>query len=34
MLDAWWNAFELGDISVWRYWEQKQAPAAFKKAAR
>jgi hypothetical protein len=39
-LDAWWNAFELGDISVWRYWEQNQAPnfkvppGTYKKAAR
>jgi hypothetical protein len=22
MLDSWWNAFDLGDISVWRHWEQ------------
>ena len=22
MLDAWWNALDLGDISVWRFWEQ------------
>lgn len=34
MLDAWWNAFDLGDISVWRIWEQKQAPPLLKKAAR
>ena len=34
MLDAWWNAFDLGDISVWRFWEQKQAPSLLKKAAR
>jgi len=34
MMDAWWNAFALGDISVWRYWEQNQAPRAMKKAAR
>ena len=34
MLDAWWNAFDLGDISVWRFWEQKQAPPLLKKAAR
>jgi hypothetical protein len=26
MLDAWWNSFELGDISVWRFWEQQQPP--------
>lgn len=25
-LDAWWNAFDLGDISVWRFWEQNRAP--------
>ena len=34
MMDSWWNAFDLGDISIWRYWEQNQAPAAFKKASR
>jgi FecR protein len=34
MMDAWWNAFDLGDISIWRYWEQNQAPRALKKAAR
>ena len=34
MLDAWWNEFDLGDISVWRFWEQKQAPPLLKKAAR
>jgi len=33
MLDAWWNAFDLGDISVWRYWEQQQAPN-FKQTGR
>ena len=33
-MDAWWNTFELGDISVWRFWEQKQAPPTFKKSAR
>jgi hypothetical protein len=33
MMDAWWNAFDLGDISVWRFWEQKQAPL-LKKATR
>jgi len=21
-LDLWWNALELGDISIWRFWEQ------------
>ena len=34
MLDAWWNAFDLGDISVWRFWEQKQAAPLLKKAVR
>ena len=34
MMDAWWNAFDLGDISIWRYWEQNQAPRALKKANR
>lgn len=34
MLDAWWNAFDLGDISVWRFWEQKQAPPMLKKVSR
>jgi len=34
MMDAWWNVFDLGDISVWRFWEQKQAPPLLKKAAR
>jgi hypothetical protein len=22
MLDSWWSAFGLGDISLWRHWEQ------------
>jgi hypothetical protein len=22
MLDAWWNALELGDIGLWRHWER------------
>jgi FecR protein len=22
MLDSWWNALDLGDISLWRHWEQ------------
>jgi hypothetical protein len=22
MLDEWWNALDLGDISIWRFWEQ------------
>ena len=34
MMDAWWNAFDLGDISVWRFWEQQQVPPLLKKAAR
>jgi len=21
-LDLWWNALDLGDISIWRFWEQ------------
>jgi len=21
MMDIWWNALDLGDISVWRFWE-------------
>jgi hypothetical protein len=34
MLDAWWNSLDLGDISIWRFWEQQQAPQTIKKAAR
>lgn len=26
MMDLWWNAFDLGDIGVWRFWEQHEAP--------
>lgn len=26
MLDLYWNALHLGDISIWRYWEQSSAP--------
>lgn len=26
MLDRWWNAFDLGDIGVWRFWEQNETP--------
>jgi hypothetical protein len=26
MLDAWWNALNLGDISIWRFWEQSSSP--------
>ena len=25
MLDLWWNALDLGDISIWRFWEQSPA---------
>ena len=32
MLDRWWNSFDLGDIGVWRFWEQNEAPRV-KKAA-
>jgi hypothetical protein len=32
MLDRWWNALDLGDIGVWRLWEQNEAPR-LKKAA-
>jgi hypothetical protein len=34
MMDSWWNAFDLGDISVWRFWEQKQAPPLLKRTSR
>jgi hypothetical protein len=27
MLDLYWNALDLGDISVWRFWEQSSAPS-------
>jgi hypothetical protein len=30
MLDSWWNAFDLGDISIWHFWEQNQAPRTVK----
>ena len=33
MLDRWWNAFDLGDITIWRFWEQNEPPRE-KKAAR
>jgi hypothetical protein len=33
MLDAWWNTFDLGDIAIWRFWEQNEPPRG-KKAAR
>jgi hypothetical protein len=26
MLDLWWNALGLGEISTWRYWEQSASP--------
>jgi FecR protein len=26
MLDRWWNSFDLGDIGVWRFWEQNEPP--------
>ena len=26
MLDLWWNALNLGDISIWRFWEQSAGP--------
>ena len=26
MLDLWWNALNLGDIYLWRYWEQSTSP--------
>jgi len=32
MMDTWWSAFDLGDIGVWRFWEQREAPR-MKKAA-
>ena len=32
MMDRWWNAFGLGDITVWRFWERHEAPQV-KKAA-
>jgi FecR protein len=28
MLDLYWNALKLGDISIWRYFEQSSAPAS------
>jgi FecR protein len=28
MLDRYWNALDLGDISLWRYWEQSSDPHA------
>jgi len=29
MLDLYWNALGLGDISVWRFWEHSSPPRAF-----
>jgi len=26
-LDLWWNALDLGDISIWRFWEQTGQPS-------
>jgi FecR protein len=26
MLDLYWNALDLGDISIWRYWERSSSP--------
>jgi hypothetical protein len=26
MLDLWWNSLGLGEISLWRYWEQSASP--------
>ena len=28
MLDLYWNALNLGDISIWRFWEQSSSPAS------
>jgi hypothetical protein len=28
MLDLYWNALDLGDISIWRMWEQSSTPSA------
>jgi hypothetical protein len=28
MMDLYWNALDLGDISVWRFWEQLSGPQA------
>jgi hypothetical protein len=27
-MDLWWNQLDLGDISIWRFWEQSQQPGA------
>ncbi len=26
MLDLWWNSLTIGDIYLWRYWEQSTSP--------
>jgi len=28
MLDLYWNALNLGDITIWRFWEQSSSPSA------
>lgn len=28
MLDLYWNALDIGDISIWRMWEQSSSPSA------
>jgi hypothetical protein len=28
MMDLYWNALDLGDISVWRFWQQRSGPQA------
>ena len=28
MLDLWWNSLGLGEISLWRFWEQSASPQA------
>lgn len=27
-LDLWWNQLDVGDISIWRFWEQSNQPVA------
>jgi FecR protein len=29
MLDLWWNSLNLGDIYLWRYWEQSSSPRPY-----
>jgi hypothetical protein len=29
MLDLWWNVLNLGDIYLWRYWEQSTSPRPY-----